>query len=421
MTALWRINLWVTLFFALLALLGTALLLRQGSADVQREMRAAEAMIEYLQVAARRDPASLHGALAGNLRHVRVTPVPPEGVAPPATESGLQQWLAAHLLPDAGPALQLQLDDGQRLQIALDPADEIEEVWDSLLQLLLLSLLAWLVSLLSIAWAVRRGLRVLDELLAGLAQVSQGQLDVRLVAHRMPEARSLAGRFNAMATTLQQVQADNAELTQALMALQERERARLGQTLHDDLGQYLTGIRAQASLLQVVAEQPEAVRSTAHSLEGHCEHLQNGFRALIRDLYPVVLERLELDAALQLLTQDWQSAQGIRCRLLLGEALPELPLPSKAHLYRLVQEALTNVARHAQASEVRIRLQYQGRRLRLLVRDNGRGAQMPQRAGIGLRSISERVRSLGGVLRLHSRPGAGWLLCLSIPVARVSQ
>lgn len=189
-----------------MALLGTALLLRQGSADVQREMRAAEAIIEYLQVAARRDPASLHGGLAANLRHVRVTRVPAEGVAPPVAESALQQWLAAHLLPDAGPALQLQLDDGQPLQIALDPADEIEEVWDSLLQLLLLSLL-------SITWAVRRGLRVLDELLAGLARVSQGPLDVRLAAHSMPEARSLAGRFNVMATTLQQVQADNAELT----------------------------------------------------------------------------------------------------------------------------------------------------------------------------------------------------------------
>src|SRR3990167_2014426 len=93
MTALWRINLWVTLFFALVALLGTALLLRQGSADVQREMRAAEAMIEYLQVAAQCDPASL---------------------------------------------------------------------------------LAWLASLLRIAWAVRRGLRVLDGPLAGLARGGPG-------------------------------------------------------------------------------------------------------------------------------------------------------------------------------------------------------------------------------------------------------
>ena len=78
----------------------------------------------------------------------------------------------------------------------------------------------------------------------------------------LAKAQRLAGHFNAMATTLQQVQADNAELTQALMALQERERAHLGQTLHDDLGQYLTGIRAQACLLRVVTDQPHLLAST---------------------------------------------------------------------------------------------------------------------------------------------------------------
>ena len=98
---------------------------------------------------------------------------------------------------------------------------------DSLLQLLLLSVLAWLASLLSSRWAVARGRRVLDELLGGLQQVAQGQLDVRLPAHSIAEAQVLAGHFNAMASTLQHVQADNAELTQALMALQERERAHL--------------------------------------------------------------------------------------------------------------------------------------------------------------------------------------------------
>lgn len=174
-------------------------------------------------------------------------------------------------------------------------------------------------------------------------------------------------------------------------------------------------------MLRSLAEHPDAVKKAAQSLEANCEYLQQGFRALIRDLYPVVLERLELDAALQLLTDDWQTAQGIRCRLLLGADLPTLPLPSKAHLYRLVQEALTNVARHAQASEVRIRLQQRGGRLHLLVRDNGCGAQLPQRAGIGLRSISERARSLGGVVHWRSRPGRGWLLRLRVPLTVENQ
>ncbi|WP_296220172.1 HAMP domain-containing sensor histidine kinase [Pseudomonas sp. UBA2684] len=411
MSALWRINLLVTLFFSAVAVIGLALLLRQASHDVQREMQAAEAVVEYLRDAALRDPASLQSSLTGSLRHVRVQWLTAASTTEPATDS-----LAKHLLSARQPPVLVQLADGRRLRIAVDPSDEIDEVWDSLLQLLVLCALALALSLLTIRWAVRRGLRVLDELLAGLQQVTQGQFDARLHSRSLPEARQLAGHFNFMATTLQQVQADNAELTQALMALQERERARLGQTLHDDLGQYLSGIRAQACLLRAVADQPEVVRSTAHSLEEHSQHLQDGFRAQIRDLYPVVLERLELGAALQQLTVSWQTAQGIRCRLLLSEDLPALPLPSKAHLYRLVQEALTNVARHAQASEVRVRLQHQGGRLRLLVRDNGSGAQMPQRPGIGLRSISERARCLGGVLRLHSRPGAGWILCLSVPL-----
>jgi two-component system sensor histidine kinase UhpB len=416
MSALRRINLLVTLFFVLVSAAGLALLLRQAGYDVQREMQAAEAVVDYLHEAALRDPASVQLGLTDSLRHVRVHWLEPGQEVLDSDGDGLDRWLGTQLFSAQKPPLLVQLDDGRRLRIAVDPTDEIDEVWDSLLQLLILSALALVLSLLTIRWAVRRGLAVLGELLGGLQRVGQGQFDARLQSHGLPEARQLAGHFNSMATTLQQVQADNAELTQALLALQERERTRLGQTLHDDLGQYLSGIRAQACLLRAVADRPDAVRSTAQCLEVNCQQLQDGFRALIRDLYPVVLERLELGAALQQLAEDWQATQGVRCRLLLGKDLPALPLPSKAHLYRLVQEALTNVARHARASEVRVRLQYRGGRLRLLVRDNGNGAQMPQRGGIGLRSIGERARCLGGMLRLHSRPGAGWALCLSMPL-----
>lgn len=411
MSVLWRTYLLVTLFFVLVTVLGLALLVRQASEDVQREVQAAEAVVEYLYEAAQRDPASLQNGLADNLRHVRLQWLPL--ATNPAAQS-FEQWLGQRLFALQHTPRVATLADGRQLQISVDPSDEIDEVWDSQLQLLLLCLLALLISLVAIRWAVRRGLRVLDELLAGLQQVTQGQLDARLPARSLPEARQLAGYFNAMATTLQQVQADNTELTQALMALQERERARLGQTLHDDLGQYLSGIRAQACLLQAVAQQPEQVLNTAQQLDANCQRLQEGFRALIRDLYPVVLEHLQLDEALHLLASNWQTAQRVQCHVRISGTLPNLPLPTKAHLYRLVQEALTNVAKHAQASEVRVRLHFQGQRLRLFIRDNGRGAQLPQRPGIGLRSIHERARSLGALLRVHSRPQAGWALCLTL-------
>ena len=210
MSALHRINLLVTLFFVLVTAAVLALLLRQAGYDVQREMQAAEAVVDYLHEAALRDdPASVQQGLTDSLRHVRVHWLEPGQEAPGSDGDGLDSWLGMQLFSTQKPPLLVQLDDGRRLQIAVDPTDEIDEVWDSLLQLLILSALALVMSLLTIRWAVRRGLWVLDELLGGLQRVTQGQFDVRLQAHSLPEARQLAGHFNSMATTLQQVQADD--------------------------------------------------------------------------------------------------------------------------------------------------------------------------------------------------------------------
>ncbi|MCD9116825.1 histidine kinase [Pseudomonas bijieensis] len=413
MSALWRINLWVSAFFALVTLACAVLLLHQATTDVRRELQSAESVVHYLRETAERDPASLQMRLTGSLRHVRVHWLAP-GELFPADEKGIKAWFGRRLLED-GPAAQVVgLPDGRRAWIAVDPRDEIDEIIDSLVQLLGVCALALLLSLLVIRWAVRRGMRLLDELLQALRQVSAGNLQVRLGTEGLPEAQQLARYFNRMTAALAEAQADNARLTQALLAVQEQERTRLAQTLHDDLGQYVAGIRAHACLLRLVTNQPQALEQTVSQLEDHCEHLQHGFRALVHDLYPVVLQHLSLSDAIGVLAGQWQKTQGIACRVSIDEALPPLSGADKTHLYRLLQEALTNVARHAGASEVRIRLQHRAGRLRLLVRDNGRGATQPARAGVGLHSMSERARSLGGELRIISQPGAGWALALNI-------
>ncbi|AXP03524.1 HAMP domain-containing protein [Pseudomonas fluorescens] len=413
MSALWRINLWVSAFFALVTLACAVLLLHQATTDVRRELQSAESVVHYLRETAERDPASLQMRLTGSLRHVRVHWLA-LGELFPADEKGIKAWFGRRLLED-GPAAQVvDLPDGRRAWIAVDPRDEIDEILDSLVQLLGVCALALLLSLLVIRWAVRRGMRLLDELLQALRQVSAGNLQVRLGTEGLPEAQQLARYFNRMTAALAEAQADNARLTQALLAVQEQERTRLAQTLHDDLGQYVAGIRAHACLLRLVTNQPQALEQTVSQLEDHCEHLQHGFRALVHDLYPVVLQHLSLSDAIGVLAGQWQKTQGIACRVSIDEALPPLSGADKTHLYRLLQEALTNVARHAGASEVRIRLQHRAGRLRLLVRDNGRGATQPARAGVGLHSMSERARSLGGELRIISQPGAGWALALNI-------
>lgn len=417
MSALWRINLWVCGFFALVTLACMALLVHQALADVERELQSAEAVVEYLSETAERDPVSLQPRLTRSLRHVRVHWLEPGEAARLPAQDGLDAWLGRLLFAEARHSAQvLDLKDGRRVMIAVDPRDEIDEVWDSLQQVLFLCGLALLVSLLTIRWAVRRGMRLLDELLRALQQVSGGQLHVRLRAQGMPEARQLATHFNRMTGALEQARADNTQLTQTLLAVQEQERTHLAQTLHDDLGQYLAGIRAQACLLRLVADQPETVERTVRELEHNCEHLQQGFRALVHDLYPVVLQHLPLSEAFAMLVEQWQGRQGIDCRLQVSAQLPALSGPNKTHLYRLLQEALTNIARHAEASQVRIRLQHCGGHLRLLIRDNGRGARQPQRPGVGLYSMFERARSLGGNLRIISHPGAGWALALSMPL-----
>lgn len=417
MSALWRINLWVCGFFALVTLACMGLLVHQALADVERELQSAEAVVEYLSETAARDPVSLQPRLTQSLRHVRVRWLEPGEAAHLPVRDGLDAWLGQLLFAEARHSARvLDLKDGRRVQIAVDPRDEIDEVWDSLQQLLSLCGLALLLSLLTIRWAVRRGMGLLGDLLRALQQVSAGQLRVRLRTEGLPEARQLAAHFNRMTEALEQSRADNTQLTQTLLAVQEQERTHLAQTLHDDLGQYLAGIRAQACLLRLVADQPDTVQRTVRELEHNCEHLQQGLRALVQDLYPVVLQHLPLAEALALLVEQWQVRQGVECRLRVSTPLPELSAPDKTHLYRLLQEALTNVARHAAASQVRVRLQHHGGRLRLLIRDNGCGALQPQRPGVGLYSMVERARSLGGELRIFSHPGAGWALTLTVPL-----
>lgn len=335
MSALWRINLWITAFFVLVTVACATLLLHQATTDVRRELESAESVVHYLRETAQRDPASLHSRLTGSLRHVRVRWLAP-GEDAPARQPGLNAWLGRRLLVDGPVAQVVALPDGRRAWIAVDPEDEVDEILDSLAQLLGVCTMALLLSLLATRWAVRRGMRLLDELIQALHQVSAGDLHVNMRAEGLSEAQRLAEHFNRMTAALALTRADNARLTQALLAVQEQERKSFAQTLHDDLGQYVVGIRARACLLRLVIDQPVALEQTANELEEHCDHLQQGFRALVNDLYPVVLQHLPLGEAIELLARQWQDSHGIACQLRVDGALPPLTAPDKAQLYRLL-------------------------------------------------------------------------------------
>ncbi len=414
MSALWRINVYVTLFFAAVVSVCLVVLLRQAEADVQRELGAAQVLVDYLAEAAPHDPERFV-RLEGYLRHVRLELVAAgesSSLSAAQTHDRLTQWL----YPQPAPLHRIELADGRTLLLAIDPQDEVEEAQDSIVQLLGVFALALLLTLLTIRWAVRRGLVVLDDVLLALQHIGEGQLAVRLQTYPVLEAERLAEQFNKMATALQSTQVENIQLTRALLNLQDIERSRLGQTLHDDLGQYVAGMRAQIKLLQVVREQPQTVLSVAQVLEEHGRQLQIGFRCLVRDLYPAMLDHLSVVEMLGTLQEHWQQSHGGHCRLHILSVIPELTVAQKNQLYRFLQEALTNVSRHAQATQVHIWLQYKEDALRILVSDNGVGSAI-QNQGLGLRSMAERARTLAAQLHIQARLVRGWSIYLYLPLA----
>lgn len=413
MSTLWRINVYVTLFFAAVVSVCLVVLLRQAEADVQRELGAAQVLVDYLAEAAPNDPERFV-RLEGYLRHVRLELVA-AGESSTLSATQTHDRLTRFLYPQPAPLHRINLADGRALLLAIDPQDEVEEAQDSIVQLLGVFALALIMTLLTIRWAVRRGLLVLDDVLSALQQIGEGQLAVRLQTYPLREAEQLAEQFNKMAAALQSAQAENSQLTRALLNLQDTERSRLGQTLHDDLGQYVAGMRAQIKLLQVVREQPQTVLSVAQVLEEHGQQLQTGFRCLVRDLYPAMLDHLSVAQMLEHLQEHWQQSHGGQCRLHIFNALPLLTVAQKNQLYRFLQEALTNVSRHAQATEVQIWMQYKAGAVRVLLRDNGSGCAVPHQ-GLGLRSMAERARTLAAQLHIQARSKRGWSIYLYLPM-----
>jgi two-component system NarL family sensor kinase len=204
----------------------------------------------------------------------------------------------------------------------------------------------------------------------------------------------------------------------------ELERERLGRDLHTGVGQLLVAIRLQ---LEVIATQmpdpPERVRQALQRIDTLSNDAGEQVRSLSRHLHPPEWQRLTLEAAVQ---QMWENS-GVPERFQTSlhiEPLPREPEQEiKVLVYRAVQEALTNLVRHSQASRVEMVLEPQGDRVALNIHDNGVGFDVPGllstpanvRQGIGLRSIREQAASLGGNLEIHSGP-EGTRLELSVPL-----
>ena len=214
--------------------------------------------------------------------------------------------------------------------------------------------------------------------------------------------------------------ADNRELARQLMAVQEGERIALARELHDELAQDCTSIRIEAAYLRRATD-PEAICAAAERAADAASRLLDGLRGVLRKLRPAELDELGLACALESLVTSHGRRSGGRCDLFVEGSVDDLGTTIDMNVYRVVQEALSNVARHAQARHVSVTLTRSAEMLCLRIRDDGCGFDPAAGTrGVGLLGMSERAAALGARLVTSTAPGTGTALCMTVPLRRAS-
>jgi signal transduction histidine kinase len=262
----------------------------------------------------------------------------------------------------------------------------------------------------------------IDELPLTLAVLACGLAWVALRRRREAE-RELQRRVQAEAHVAALL-AHNRELSQGLIALQENERRALARELHDEFGQRCSAIRAEAAwLCRCGPDDRTGMLAAAERADDAAQALYGLVRDLLRRLRPADLDTLGLVAALQALCESWEERTGVAC-VFHPEAIEgSLDDAVNVTVYRIVQEALTNVMRHARAGTVKIVLSGRDpQALRLTIQDDGRGMDVGAASrGLGLLGATERAASVGGRLEVSSTLGQGVRLELRIPRASAPQ
>jgi two-component system sensor histidine kinase UhpB len=432
-----RLNLMIALAMLLILGLGFLLAVHSARRSVDEEIRStvnlALQLIEAGQPETRGagNPPAAWLAQLGRLdrtRHLRIhiageaATVLNLVTAKSGAGAEVPAWFRWSVAPEAVVAEQ-RLADGRggefAIRIEADSGDELAEAWRETrgFLVLLLGLAGAVYGLVHVT--VGRAFRSVGAILEGLENIEKGDYGKRLPDFPLPEFSRISGAFNHMAATLEKARDENRALTQQSLNIQEEERRYLAQELHDELGQSLTAIKVMAAALR---NPVGPHREAAEHIMNLCDRLFGVVRAMMRRLRPSMLDELGLAASLEDLVEDWRGHHsGLDIDFACDSGVDAQAGAARIHLFRIVQECLTNAIKHAEAQRLAIRLRLDeagGARpwIVLRVRDDGRGfdPRRPPR-GFGLPGIRERVAGLGGRFDLKTAPGQGVAIEIHIP------
>lgn len=325
--------------------------------------------------------------------------------------------------------------DYGRVAIVSNPLDELEEIWGDMTWLASISVVATLTIMIAVIFLIRFALSPFNALQAGLAELEAGRSGVKILVRGASEFRNISNALNSLAATLDLVRNENKRLMSELIEVQDNERKEIGRDLHDEAGPCLFSIRAAVTALQDSISQGVLDRDRMAHLSSIIDRssttLQLLFRGLLDRLRPKGLAELGLEPALRSLFANWElSHPEVALRLVLPHDLSSLDEDTAFTAYRIVQEGVTNIFRHAHADWGEVKLSFalgpidakqdadqdSVPQLEIAIEDNGVGVPEKPKTGMGLLGMRERVHALGGTFKVEKRSAGGTLVRALIPL-----
>ncbi|AFI84379.1 sensor histidine kinase [Methylophaga nitratireducenticrescens] len=313
----------------------------------------------------------------------------------------------------------IKLADGRVKQMIVraDPLDEIAEAWEESESYFWSVMTMIAVIFLAINFVFNSMLQNVRTIVVGLRRVESGQYGRKLPPYDIREFDAIASEINHLSDALKVAKENNQALARHTMQIQESERRNLSRELHDEMGQSLTAIKAMSTAIR----QPGSdVMKISDSIAEICNHLAGVVRSMMKTLHPLSLADLGLGATLTDLVNEWRRRHPeLMIKLNYDERLDQVSHELAIHVYRIAQECITNVVRHANASTVTLTIRQEGEhtspRVVMRIRDNGQGGK-PSGYGFGVLAMQERVENMGGRFRFESEAGKGVSINVWMPI-----
>jgi two-component system, NarL family, sensor histidine kinase UhpB len=433
-----RLNALLALLLVLGLVVNIARLLLDAAPRVKAEdqsvVRLARGFIETLVPGLNDAPdpdARLNQIVEGlrQLRHVSITHLEQDAAAahpqPASTRGGgpgesrqVPDWFVALIHPEqttVGVPIVINGRSLGSLVITAHPNDEIAEIWDDVVtQIEVGSAIAAALLLITMT-VVSRALHPIAALGQAMTRIEAGHYDTRVRPGGSPELAAICRKLNQLASVLGTTVADKQRLAERVVSLQDAERKEIARDLHDEFGPHLFALRAHASALTQLANGAEpdagALRKHVGAVFDQVNALQQFNRRILDRLRPVGLAELGLADAIAALTRSWRETHpGVVINASIPPSTGALGETAEVTIYRIIQEALTNVFRHAGATRVDIAVEPAPSEaesasmdaVRVSIRDNGAGLPADHKHGFGIIGMRERVQALGGTMTVKS-------------------